>query len=537
MTVLQSEIAVGSEQFEQNKQALLNQIADVRAVQNKNIEKSYAAKAKFDKKGKILPHERVRLALDVDSPFVELCGLVGYGMHDDKDGSDAGGGIISGIGFVSGVRCLISASNSAIKGGTMSPMGVQKTLRLQTIAFEQKLPMLTLTESGGANLNYAAEVFTYGGMTFANQARLSAAGLPQVSVVHGNATAGGAYQPGLSDYVIAVRKQTEMLLAGPPLLLAATGEVATAEELGGAEMHAQVAGTAEFLAENDADGIRIAREVFEHLNWKEQTQKLKRDYPEPRYPAEELLGIIPANPKQPFDMKEVIARIVDDSDFFEVKQEYDALTVCGWAKIGGLHIGIITNNGPITPQGATKAAQFIHLCEQTKRPLLFLHNTTGFMVGTDAEQNGIIKHGSKLIQAVANTTVPKISIVVAGSYGAGNYAMCGRPLSPQFIFAWPNSHVAVMGSAQAGKVLRIVAEGKQKASGMEPNEQMLDFLEQSTAAKLEQQSTALFNTAMLHDDGIIDPRDTRKVLIFLLETIYEAEHRKLNPIRFGVSRL
>ncbi|MCM8514282.1 acyl-CoA carboxylase subunit beta, partial [Acinetobacter bereziniae] len=225
MTVLQSEIAVGSEQFEQNKQALLNQIAEVRAVQNKNIEKSYAAKAKFDKKGKILPHERVRLALDADSPFVELCGLVGYGMHDDKDGSDAGGGIISGIGFVSGVRCLISASNSAIKGGTMSPMGVQKTLRLQAIAFEQKLPMLTLTESGGANLNYAAEVFTYGGMTFANQARLSAAGLPQVSVVHGNATAGGAYQPGLSDYVIAVRKQTEMLLAGPPLLLAATGEV------------------------------------------------------------------------------------------------------------------------------------------------------------------------------------------------------------------------------------------------------------------------------------------------------------------------
>ena len=266
MTILQSEIAVGSEQYQQNRDALLAQIAEVRAVQNKNIEKSYAAKPKFDKKGKILPHERVRLALDADSPFVELCGLVGYAMHDDKDGSDAGGGIIAGMGFVSGVRCIVSASNSAIKGGTMSPMGVQKTLRLQKIAFEQKLPMLTLTESGGANLNYAAEVFTYGGMTFANQARMSATGLPQVSVVHGNATAGGAYQPGLSDYVIAVRKQTEMLLAGPPLLLAATGEVATAEELGGAEMHAQVAGTAEFLAENDADGTSIARDVFEHLS-------------------------------------------------------------------------------------------------------------------------------------------------------------------------------------------------------------------------------------------------------------------------------
>ena len=536
MTVLQSEIAVGSEQFEQNKEALLAQIDEIRAVQNKNIEKSYAAKPKFDKKGKILPHERVRLALDANSPFVELCGLVGYGMHDDKDGSDAGGGVISGIGFVSGVRCLISASNSAIKGGTMSPMGVHKTLRLQKIALEQKLPMLTLTESGGANLNYAAEVFTYGGMTFANQARLSAVGIPQLSIVHGNATAGGAYQPGLSDYVITVRKQTEMLLAGPPLLMAATGEVATAEELGGAEMHSQVAGTAEYLAENDADGIRIAREIFAHLNWKEQVSTITRTFKEPRYAMDELLGIIPANPKQPLDMKDVIARLVDDSNFLEFKQEYDDLTVCGWAQIGGLHVGIITNNGPITPHGAAKTAQFIQLCEQTQRPLLFLHNTTGFMVGTDAEQNGIIKHGSKLIQAVANCTVPKISIVVAGSYGAGNYAMCGRSLSPDFIFAWPNSHVAVMGSAQAGKVLRIVAEAKQKASGMEPNEQMLDFLEQSTAMKLEQQSTALFNTAMLHDDGIIDPRDTRKILIFLLETIDEARRRPLNPTRFGVAR-
>lgn len=536
MTILQSEIVVGSEQYQQNREALLTQLAEVRAVQQKSIDKSYAAKPKFDKKGKILPHERIRLLLDADSPFVELCGLVGYNMHDDKDGSEAGGGVIAGIGFVSGVRALVSASNSAIKGGTMSPMGVHKTLRLQKIALEQKLPMVTLTESGGANLNYAAEVFTYGGMTFANQARLSAAGIPQVAVVHGNATAGGAYQPGLSDYVIAVRKQTEMLLAGPPLLLAATGEVATAEELGGAEMHTQVSGVAEYLAENDADGIRLAREIFEHLNWKEQTAQSTQNYKEPRYAAEELLGIIPQDPKQPFDMKEIIARIIDDSDFLEFKQEYDALTVCGWAKVGGLHIGIITNNGPITPQGAAKAAQFIHLCEQTQRPLLFLHNTTGFMVGTDAEQNGIIKHGSKLIQAVANATVPKISIVVAGSYGAGNYAMCGRSLSPQFIFAWPNSHVAVMGAAQAGKVLRIVAEGKQKASGMEPNPQMLDFLEQSTAMKLEQHSTALFNTAMLHDDGIIDPRDTRKVLIFLLQTIFEAQQRELNPTRFGVSR-
>jgi geranyl-CoA carboxylase beta subunit len=301
-------------------------------------------------------------------------------------------------------------------------------------------------------------------------------------------------------------------------------------------MHAQVSGCAEYLAENDADGVRLAREIFEHLNWKEHTKSLHLSYKEPRYDSEELLGLVPADPKQPFDMKEVIARIIDDSDFLEFKQEFDSLTVCGWAKMGGVNIGIITNNGPITPQGAMKTAQFIHLCEQTQRPLLFLHNTTGFMVGTDAEQNGIIKHGSKLIQAVANCTVPKISIVVGGSFGAGNYAMCGRSLSPQFIFAWPNARVAVMGGAQAGKVLRIVAEGKQKASGQEPNPQVLDFLEQSTAAKLDQQASALFNTAMLHDDGLIDPRDTRKVLIFLLNTIHEAAQRELNPTRFGVSR-
>lgn len=536
MSILQADVILSDEDYQANRQALLAHIQQLREIQAKNRDKSYAAKAKFERRGKILPHERVSLILDAESPFIELCGLVGYQMHDDKDGSDAGGGIIAGIGFVSGVRCLISANNSAIKGGTISPMGVHKTLRLQEIALQQKLPMICLTESGGANLNYAAEVFTIGGKTFANQARLSAAGIPQLSIVHGNATAGGAYQPGLSDYVITVRKQSEMLLAGPPLLLAATGEVATAEQLGGAEMHAQVAGTAEYLAENDADAIRIAREVFEHLNWKEQVSYTARDYLPPRYEAEELLGIIPAQSKQPLDMKQVIARLVDDSDFLEFKAEYDALTLCGWAKIAGLNVGIISNNGPITPQGAAKAAQFIQLCEQTQRPLIFLHNTTGFMVGTDAEQHGIIKHGAKFIQAVANCSVPKISIVVAGSYGAGNYAMCGRSLSPEFIFAWPNSQVAVMGAAQAGKVLRIVAEGKQKAAGQTPDPAMLDFLEQSTQQKLAQQSTALFNTAMLHDDGIIDPRDTRKLLIFLLQTIEEGRQRVLHPTRFGVAR-
>ena len=542
MSTLETKVDMHSEGFAINRTAMQKAIDEMRAVQQKVLDKSYEAKPKFDKRGKILPHERLQLLLDAGQPFVELCGFVGHHMFDDKDGSDAGGGIISGIGFVEGVRCLISAANSAIKGGTMSPMGVQKTLRLQEIALENKLPIITLTESGGANLNYAAEVFIPGGKTFANQARLSAAGIPQVSVVHGNATAGGAYQPGLSDYVIAIRKQTEMFLAGPPLLRAATGEIATSDELGGAEMHAQVAGTAEYLAENDADGIRMARDVMRMLNWNDRFSQQTTDaatpvYSEPRYAIDDVLGLIPADTKQPFDMKEIIARLVDDSDFLEFKQEFDALTVCGWAKIGGNVIGIITNNGPITTQGAVKTAQFIHLCDQTKRPLIFLHNTTGFMVGTDAEQNGIIKHGSKLIQAVANTRVPRISIVIGGSYGAGNYAMCGRGLSPRFIFAWPNSRTSVMGGAQAGKVLRIVAEEKQRQAGKEPDAQMLDFLENSTAARLEQQSSALFNSARLHDDGLIDPRDTRKLLVLLLQTINEADQRTLNPITFGAARL
>lgn len=536
MPVIESAVDRHGEEFRRNAEALEKTIAEMRAIQQKVVDKSYEARHKFEQRGQVLPHERVQLLLDPGSPFIELCGLAGYQMHDDKDGSDAGGGIIAGIGFVSGVRCLVSASNSAIKGGTISPAGLQKTLRLQQIALENRLPLVTLSESGGANLNYAGEIFVEGARTFANQARLSAAGIPMISVVHGNATAGGAYQPGLSDYVIVVRKRSQMFLAGPPLLLAATGEVATEEDLGGAEMHAQVAGTAEYLAENDADGIRMAREIMAMLNWRETTPDVGCDYAEPLYPAEELIGLVPADPKKPFDMKEVIARLVDGSDFLEFKNEYDSQTVCGWARIAGFVIGIITNNGPITPQGAAKAAQFIQLCDQTQRPLLFLHNTTGFMVGTDAEQNGVIKHGSKMIQAVANARVPKISLVVGGSYGAGNYAMCGRGLDPRFIFAWPNSRTAVMGGAQAGKVLRIVTEAKQRKAGIEVNPQMLDFIEQSTAMKLDAQSTALFNTAHLFDDGLIDPRDSRRLLVFLLQTIHEGEQRRLTPNSFGVAR-
>ena len=538
MPVIESQLDTQSEEFRQNHAAVLEAVAEFRAIENKVVEKSESQREKFEKKGKLLPHERVARLLDPGSPFLALQPLAGYMMHDDRDGTEAGGASIAGIGYVAGARVLVAASNSAIKGGTITPAGLRKSLRLQDIARENKLPIISLSESGGANLNYAADIFVEGARTFANQARLSAMGIPQITVVHGNATAGGAYQPGLSDYCIMVRGQAKMFLAGPPLLKAATGEVATDEALGGAEMHATVAGTAEYVAENDADGIRIAREVMASLGWQDQiTPAPKKDFLPPRYDAEELPGVVPADPRKPYDVREIIARIADNSDFLDFKNDWDAATVCGWIHMEGHPVGVIGNNGPITHQGAAKAAQFIQLCDQTNRPLLFLHNTTGFLVGTEPEQGGIIKHGSKMIQAVANARVPKISIVIGGSYGAGNYAMCGRGLDPRFIFAWPNSKVAVMGGQQAGMVLRIVAEQKQRAMGMEPDEKVLELLQQSTAQKLDSQSTALYGTAHMWDDGIIDPRDTRKVVAFVLDICREAQRRPLNTNTFGVARL
>jgi geranyl-CoA carboxylase beta subunit len=537
MAQIQTQLDPHSENFARNRSAMLAAIEQVQQLEQNLLNKAAQAKEKFDKRGQLLPRERLNLLLDPGAPFLELASLAGYKLHDDKDGSSAGGGLIAGIGYVCGIRTMVVANNSAIKGGTISPSGLKKSLRLQQIAQENKLPVITLAESGGANLNYAAEIFVEGARSFANQARMSAMGLPQITVVHGSATAGGAYQPGLSDYVVVVRGKAKLFLAGPPLLKAATGEVATDEDLGGAEMHAQVAGTAEYLAENDADGVRQVRDILRMLPWNEQLPWLPEpQYKEPLYPIDELLGLIPDDPKKPYDVREIIARIADESNFVEFKGEFDQQTVCGQLKIQGRACGFIGNNGPITPNGASKAAQFIQLCDQSQTPLLFFHNTTGFMVGTESEQQGVIKHGSKLIQAVANARVPKLTMVVGGSYGAGNYAMCGRGLDPRFIFAWPNSRTAVMGGAQAGKVLRIVTEAKQLKEGLTPDPKMLDMLEQVTAQKLDSQSTALYGSANLWDDGLIDPRDTRTLLGYLLDICHEAEIRTLQPNSFGVSR-
>ncbi len=536
MPKLESIIDPRSAEFAANRTRMKEAVDCCRNIEAKVEAAAESKRALFASRGMLLPRQRLGLLLDPGAPFLELSSLAGYMLFDDKDGTSAGAGAIAGIGYVSNVRCLVIVDNFAVKGGTVTPVGLQKRLRLQEIARENRLPLVSLSQSGGANLTYAAEMFVAGGRGFANQARLSAAGIPQVTVVHGSATAGGAYQPGLSDYTIMVRRQATMYLAGPPLLKAATGEVATDEELGGAEMHSSISGVCDYLAEDDADGIRIAREVMAKIPWNEQlpaapTPRVKQ----PLYSPQELIGIVPEDPKMPYDCREIIARIADGSDFLDFKPEYDSQTICGHVEVEGNACGVIGNNGPITAAGAAKAGQFIQLCDQANTAILFLHNITGFIVGTEPERSGILKHGSKMIQAVANARVPKLSINVGGSYGAGNYAMCGRGFDPRFLFSWPNSRTAIMGGRQAGMVLRMVAEAKMRKAG-KVDEGKLQAMEDGTCAMLESQTTALACTARLEDDGLIDPRDTRRVLGLVLQICREAERRPTRGNTFGVAR-
>ena len=537
MAILESEIDSTAETFNRNAQVMGDAVQEFRDIERKVIDTATAKVPRYRAKGLIPPRERLAMLLDAGSPFMELSTLCGYMQEGDMDGSSAGGSCITGIGYVQNTRCIVLIDDYLTKGGSITMLGAAKRRRMMQLALVNKMPVITLAQSGGGNLAQLGDFFGSSGAGFADQCRLSAAGIPQITVVHGSATAGGAYQPGLSDYVIMIRKQSTVYLAGPPLLKAATGEIATDEEIGGAEMHAEVAGTADYLAENDADGIRIAREVMASLAWNSKHNlPAKPDYQQPLYDSEDLLGIVPDDAKMPYDVREIIARIADGSDFLDFKADFDMGTVCGHVKIKGQACGVIGNNAPITPHGAAKAGQFIQLCEQSGTPILFLHNTTGFIVGTEAEQGGIIKHGSKLIQAVTNSTVPKISVVVGGSFGAGNYAMCGRGMEPRFMFAWPRTVVSVMGPAQAGSVLRTVAESKMRRSG-EINEELLDSLEQQTAEVMASKSHALANTARLWDDGMIDPRDTRDVVAFALSVCIEGDTRDVNANTFGIARL
>ena len=535
MPAIDSRLDVKSAAFVANAARMAERLADVRRLEQQVMAESASKRDRFDRRGQLLPRERVAQLLDRGSGFLELSTLAGLGMHDD-DGrkSVQGGGSIVGIGLVAGKRVVISASDSALKGGTISPMGLRKALRAQQVALENRLPLLYLVESGGANLMYQSEMLVEGGRSFANQARLSAAGIPQIAVVHGSSTAGGAYLPGLSDYVVLVRGRSSIFLAGPPLVKAAIGEDVTDEELGGSQTHAEVTGLGEYLGENDAHAIAIARELVDKLQW--DVAPAANAVAGPLYAVEELLGVVPADEREPYDVREIIARLVDGSDFLEFKPGFGADTLCGHARVDGQVVGILGNMGPIQPAGANKAAQFIQLCDQTGTPLVFLQNTTGYMVGSAAERGGAIKHGAKMIQAVANARVPKFTFLIGGSFGAGNYGMCGRGFDPRFIFSWPNARTAVMGGAQAGKVMEIVGAAKLARAGAPVNDEALAAMGNQLRDRIDRESHVLFGTARLWDDGIVDPRDTRRVLALALALAREADARTLRSNTFGIAR-
>ncbi len=537
MTVLTSRVVPGSATFSINRGEMLELLAKVRSAELQVEHHSDARRPVFDKRGQLHPRDRVDLLLDRGSPFLEFSTLAGWGLHGDNGGDHASGGAtISGLGVVRGVRCIVIAHDSGIKGGAITPMGMKKQIRAQQIAIENKLPVIYLVESAGGSMPHQADTFVEGGGMFRNQARLSAMGIPQISVVHGSSTAGGAYLPGLSDFMIMVRGGGKVFLAGPPLLKAATGEIATDEELGGAVMHTSVSGVADVLAEDDADGIAKAREIIDRLHWAHVDSASDFGKP-PKHDPDELAGVVPVDFRKPYDVREVIARIVDDSDFTEFKQDFGPATVCGQAVVMGLPVGLIGNNGPIDADGAVKAAQFIQLMCQAGTALVYLQNITGFMVGREAERAGIVKHGAKMIQAVANATVPQITLYIGASFGAGHYGMCGRAFEPRFAFAWPNNRLAVMGGEQAARVMTTIARDRAEREGQEPDQDRLDKQERKLIDQFSHESTALFATSRLWDDGIIDPRDTRRVLGLCLATCYDAESRTLNTNTFGVARL
>jgi geranyl-CoA carboxylase beta subunit len=531
----------------QRREAMLARIAALRALEERASLASARSKPVFDKRGQLLPRERVALLLDPGAQYLPLCSLAGF-MQDtqDKERSVPGGGIVAGIGFIEGTRCMVVASDSGIEAGAIQAMGLDKILRVQEIALQNKLPFIHLVESAGANLmKYRVEGFVNGGALFRNLARLSAAGIPVITVQHGSGTAGGAYMPGLSDVVIMVRKRSRAFLAGPPLLMAATGEVATEEELGGAEMHTSVSGLGEQLAGDDRHALGLARQVVARTAWSNRPPALMERAQvavnsgagQPLYPADELLGLMAGDLRQPVDMREVIARLVDGSDFLPFKALYGAATVCVQAAINGHAVGIISNNGPIDVAGANKATHFIQLMCQLGHPLIYLQNTTGYMVGKDSEQGGMIKHGSKMIQAVSNATVPQITIQCGASFGAGNYGMCGRAYAPRFLFSWPSAKTAVMGGEQAARTMQIVTEAAMARKGMAVDAAQSQTQFDKIVAMFEAQADTFYTSGLLLDDGVIDPRDTRAVLAQCLSMCADAAARQLRPMQFGVARM
>ena len=535
MAGFQSQIKTDEKAFQQNASLMQSMAADLRKrllkIQEGGGEK---ARERHLAHGKLLPRDRIELLLDPGSDFLELSALAGFELYEDDIPA---AGIITGIGRIMGTDCMIIANDATVKGGTYYPITVKKHLRAQKIAAQNNLPCIYLVDSGGAYLPKQDEVFpdeNHFGRIFYNQANMSANGIPQIAVVMGSCTAGGAYIPAMADESIMVRGEATIFLAGPPLVKAATGEIVTAEQLGGADVHCRTSGVADYYAQNDEHALAQTRRIISHLNWRKPAPIIPRERKEPLYDAAELYGIVPADSRYPFDAREIIMRIVDGSEFDEFKALYGKTIVCAYAHIWGIPVGIIANNGILFSESALKAAHFIEICTQRGIPLLFLQNITGFMVGSKFEAEGIAKHGAKLVNAVACAKVPKITVIVGGSFGAGNYAMCGRAYEPRFLYMWPNARISVMGGEQAASVLAQVTGEKKKRHGESWTEAEAKALKAPLLEQYAKQSSAYYSSARLWDDGVIDPMDTRKVVGMSLSIALNAP---IEETRFGLFRM
>ncbi|WP_046471730.1 acyl-CoA carboxylase subunit beta [Allosalinactinospora lopnorensis] len=530
MTVLRSRLDTASPQFAAGREAMLAKLAEIGAEHEKALAGGGPGYVdRHRSRGKLLARERIELLLDPDSPFLELSPLAAWGSD-----YPVGASVVTGVGVVEGTECVVVANDPTVRGGATNPWSGKKTLRALEIAEQNRMPLINLVESGGADLPSQKEIFIPGGRLFRDLTRFSAAGIPTLALVFGNSTAGGAYVPGMCDHVVMIRERSKVFLGGPPLVKVATGEESDDESLGGAEMHARVSGLADHLAEDEHDAIRIGRRIVARLN-RRKAGPAPAAVAEPAYDAEELLGVVPSDLKSPFDPREVITRVVDGSDLDEFKPGYGTSLVTGWARLHGYPVGLLANaQGVLFSEESQKAAQFIQLANRADTPLVFLHNTTGYMVGRDYEQGGIIKHGSMMINAVSNSRVPHLSVLLGASYGAGHYGMCGRAYDPRFLFAWPSARSAVMGAEQLAGVLSIVARESAAAKGRDYSEEEDAAMREMVRNQIEAESLPLFLSGRVYDDGVIDPRDTRTVLGFCLSAVHNAPVRGTDG--FGVFR-